>query len=63
MKPNLLYCYNPTQANYFLQNGLVPLEIGKGNKGDIYVLFSRSEKFEEIFSKWSQRGKEMKSAI
>jgi hypothetical protein len=63
MRANLFYCYNYQQSNFILQHGIAPVEIGRGNKGDIYVVFPRNEKFEEVFTKWIERGKEIKTAI
>ena len=51
------YIYNPHQANYFVMNGVSVLEIGKGNKGDIYIKFPKNEKSMEVFGRWVERCK------
>ena len=33
----------------------IDLEIGKGNKGDVYVKFLRNAKSEEVFDRWISR--------
>lgn len=57
MSQKFFYIYNPHQANFYVLNGLEVIEIGKGNKGDIYVKFLRNEKSEEVFTRWSNRNK------
>ena len=37
------YVYSAEQANFYLQNRLIPIEIGTGNKGDIYFVYDYSE--------------------
>jgi hypothetical protein len=51
-KVSYFYIYNPEQSDFFVKNGAVVLEVGKGNKGDVYVKFPRTDKEEEIFSRW-----------
>lgn len=46
------YIYNRHQANYFIQNGLPVLEVGKGKLDDCYTKFLRDEKAEKVFSEW-----------
>lgn len=55
MNNKFFYIYNPHQANFFIMNGLEVLEIGKGNKGDVYVKFLRNAKSEEVFDRWISR--------
>jgi len=50
------YIYNPAQANFFLQKGLVPVEIGK-LKGSVYIKFLRNVKSEEVFGEWCNQNK------
>lgn len=50
------YIYNPVQANYFLQRGLIPVEIGK-LKRSTYVRFKRDSYSEEVFTEWCMQGK------
>jgi len=58
-KNNFFYIYNLVQANFYISNGIKPLEVGKGNRGDIYLKFPRNEKSEEVFSRWIETGKEI----
>ncbi len=51
---NDFYIYNPSQANFFLQQGLEPVKIGVGNKRAIYVKYLRNEESEGIFAKWCE---------
>ena len=46
------YIYNFQQSLYFMQNGVIPVEIGKGSKDDVYHKFERGEKLDEVFTKW-----------
>jgi len=58
-KNNFFYIYNLVQANFFLMNGLTAMEVGKGNRGDVYVKFARNAKSEEVFDRWVKRGQEL----
>lgn len=49
------YIYNFAQAKFFIDNGLSVVDIGKGNKGDIFHKFIRSKESEDIFMKWKQK--------
>lgn len=49
------YIYNPEQALYFIQNGALLIDIGKGSKGDIYHKFPRDKKHEGLFMDWKRR--------
>jgi hypothetical protein len=60
MSDKYFYIYNHIQSNFFLNNGIPVLEIGKGKKGDIYIKFPRNEKSEEVFSRWIERGRYLK---
>ena len=46
------YIYNMRQAQFFINNGLPLLEIGRGYKGDIYHKFLRDERAERVFEMW-----------
>lgn len=56
------YIYNPTQANFFYQNGVKIIEIGKGKKDDVYVKFTRDDASEKVFSEWIEKKKDIQSA-
>lgn len=47
------YVYSPEQANFYLQNGLIPLEIGTGSKGDTYFVYKYSDHC-RLFPKWKE---------
>ena len=49
------YLYNYLQSDFFLQHGLSPIQIGKGNKDDIFVRFIRDDKSELVFNEWKER--------
>ena len=57
MNNKYFYIYNPTQANFFVLNGVPVLEVGKGNQGTIYIKFPRNAQSEEVFGRWVERGK------
>jgi hypothetical protein len=47
------YIYNPVQANFFLQKGLVPVEIGIGKKNKkVFIKFIRDENSQIVFDEW-----------
>lgn len=48
------FIYNYLQADFFLQHGLIPKQIGKGNQDDIYVRYTRNEKSEKVFDEWKE---------
>ena len=51
------YIYNFSQAQFFIDNGIPLLEIGKGSKGDIYHKFIRDDLSNKVFDKWVTRNK------
>lgn len=51
---NYFYLYNPVKANYFIQNGINPIEIGRGAKGEIYFKFKKSEETKILNEKWNE---------
>ncbi len=55
MREKIFFCYNHFQSDYLIQNGIMPLGVGKGGKGDIFIKFARNEKFEEVFQRWLDR--------
>ncbi|MFR5267417.1 hypothetical protein [Clostridium sp.] len=46
-----IYMKNLQQANFFLENGVVPVKL-KFEKGIVIAVFNRDKKCEEIFTKW-----------
>lgn len=55
MKKDVIYLYNPFQADYLLKNGINPIEFGVGQKKDVYFKFPRNEKTEEVLTRWKNR--------
>ncbi|MDF2883757.1 MAG: hypothetical protein K0R54_4321 [Clostridiaceae bacterium] len=49
------YIYDMNQANFYLQNGQIPLEFGIGGKNDVFIKFKDSNELQEIFHKWMDR--------
>ena len=49
---NFIFLYRPDKANYFLQNGAELVEIGRGNSGNVYFKFVKSEVSLELTNKW-----------
>jgi hypothetical protein len=49
------YIYNMDQANFYLENGQVPVEFGVGAKNDIYVKFKDSKELQNTFHEWVSR--------
>lgn len=58
-RDELLYIYNPMQAEFILKetkaDGL--FRIGKGGKGDICVSFYKTEKVKQAMDKWCNNNK------
>lgn len=55
MKQRYFYIYNFEQTRFFIKNGLEPIYIGTGKKGDTYHQFVRDDKSEKVFSLWCNR--------
>ncbi|MDF2884967.1 MAG: hypothetical protein K0R54_5538 [Clostridiaceae bacterium] len=49
------YIYDMNQANFYLQNGQIPVCFGKGGRNDIYIKFKDSEELQKIFKQWMDR--------
>lgn len=49
------YIFNISQANYYLENGLIPIGFGVGSKKDVYIKFKDSKELQDVFSKWMDR--------
>ena len=45
------YIFNLNQALFFIEHGLIPIEIGV-RQGKVYHVFTRDERAEEVFTKW-----------
>lgn len=46
------YIYNSDQGIWYIQQGLIPIDFGTGNKNDAFMKFVIDEKYEELFRKW-----------
>lgn len=55
MKNKYFYIYNYEQASFMVKEGLPVIDVGKGNKNDIYIKFLRDNDAENIFKKWRLR--------
>jgi len=53
-QPEVYYIYNMQQGDFYLKNGLMPIGSGTGKKGDAYLLFSNTNKLQNIFRRWSE---------
>ena len=51
------YIYNIRQARYFLNQELIPIDIGLGNRQEVFLKFIRDAKAEKIFAEWSNKNK------
>ena len=49
------YIYNIKQAQFFLQNGLMPVDVGMGVEKDVFIKFVRDEQAENVFNQWVNR--------
>lgn len=56
-----IFLYNMSQAQFFLDHGLCPIGISRGNQGDVYVKFEHTEAAEEVWQKWNAHVERMKS--
>ncbi len=54
------YIYNLEQANFLLQKGITPCEVGKGHK-HIYILFPTTKEVEQAIDEWKKQGFDMKN--
>lgn len=44
--------YNMTQADFFIQNGCVPVGAGVSKNNHAFVMFIYDDNFEETYQKW-----------
>lgn len=51
---NYRYIYDIKQANFYIQNGHCPIEVGICKKG-IYLKFKDNENLQKTFHKWMDR--------
>jgi hypothetical protein len=51
------YIYNLKQANFFIKNKIIPIELGKSNSDIVYVKFLRNEEADRIFTQWCYMNK------
>lgn len=54
------YIYNLEQANFLLNKGIKPIEVGRGNK-HIYILFPTTNEVEQAIDEWKHQGYMMKN--
>lgn len=59
MKEKDFFIYNPEQARFFIEHGLVPVFIGQGNKGDTFLQFKRNDEAEKVFTLWCNKYKQI----
>ena len=52
-RDNDIYLYNLAQAQFFLDHGICPVAIGRGNSGMIFLKFKRDAATEEVFQNWN----------
>ena len=50
-----IYAYNFKQSLFFIESGLIPVEIGRGGEGDTYHKFKRNDELEMVFTEWIER--------
>ena len=46
------YIYDLEQINWMLEQNCMPLEVGRGAKGEVYLIFPRTFEMESIVHKW-----------
>lgn len=56
-----IYLYNISQAQFFLEHGLCPKGVSKGQKGDVYLKFEHTEAAEAVWQLWNAHVQKMKS--
>ena len=49
------YIYNFNQANFYMQSGIKPFEVGIGKKGEPYIKFKNTIELQAAFTKWMNR--------
>ena len=50
-----LYVYNFKQALYFIEEGLIPINIACSKENKVYHKFIKDKKCKEIFNKWCDK--------
>jgi len=58
-KRNPYYIYDLIQVNWMLEQGCIPLQVGKGEKDDVFLKFPRTPEVEEIVYKWKLKNKRL----
>jgi len=48
----VVFIYNLRQADFYFSKGIIPLNVGVGNKKDTYVKFSKSDELMSAFKEW-----------
>jgi len=59
-KRNPYYIYDLVQVNWMLEQGCIPLQVGKGEKNDVFLKFPRTSEVEEIVYKWKLKNKRLR---
>jgi len=49
------FIYNKFQYEFYFSKGIVPLKIGTGSKGDLYVQFLNTNELQLAFREWCKR--------
>lgn len=49
-----VYIYNSFQGIWYINQGLIPIDFGTGNKGDAFLKFIKTDKYESLFRKWCE---------
>lgn len=55
-----VHIYNFQQAEFYFSKGITPIKVGKGNKGDFYILFLKTNQLDSVFTEWCNRWKPIK---
>lgn len=55
MKKEFVYIYNQYQSEYYFSKGIVPVKVGRGMKGDIYVMFRNTDEVKNVFTEWCNK--------
>ena len=55
MPKGYLYIYDVKQNDFFVKQGLIPIEVKKGQTGNVYLKYIRDEKAEQVFNIWKSK--------
>jgi len=51
------YIYNLKQSLFLIKNGVIPIEISVGKKGDVYHKFAQNNDFIKLNNQWAKNKK------